>query len=303
MTANHQSRSAANSSQLSNGQLAQIACLLEVTARKPGNVHRSEDFPTLHYLDFLLSAGAIGSPLDLAQERGIGATVLAAIEATRQVVSTNTNLGIVLLLTPLAAVPRTSSLTEGIERVLETTTIADARDVYRAIRLAGPASLGRVTEQDVAAEPTVSLRDAMRLAADRDLVARQLANGFEEVMREALPMIQNALWKGHPLENAILAAHLGMLARHHDSLILRKAGRAVAEAVRQRAALVLDSGWPEDALGRRRCQEFDTFLRDRDCPLNPGTTADLVTAALFAALRDGTIKLPRPAGPSNWSGP
>ena len=29
---------------LSPGQLAQIACLLEVTARKPGNIHRYRDF-------------------------------------------------------------------------------------------------------------------------------------------------------------------------------------------------------------------------------------------------------------------
>ena len=90
---------------LSAGRLAQVACLLEVTARKPGNVHRFCDFAELHYLDFLLSATAIGGPLDQAVERGIGATVLAAVKATRQVVSTNTNLGMILLLTPLAAVP------------------------------------------------------------------------------------------------------------------------------------------------------------------------------------------------------
>jgi len=36
----------------------------------------------------------------------VGLTVLQAIEATRQVVRTNTNLGIVLLLAPLAAALR-----------------------------------------------------------------------------------------------------------------------------------------------------------------------------------------------------
>jgi triphosphoribosyl-dephospho-CoA synthase len=303
MTEHDQSRSAANHSHLSNGRLSQIACLLEVTARKPGNVHRFGDLRNLHFLDFLLSAAAISDPLDHAAERGIGATVLAAVLATRQVVSTNTNLGIVLLLTPLAAVPRTTSLADGVERVLAATTIDDAREVYRAIRLAGPTLLDRAPDQDVAEEPTVSLREAMHLAADRDLVARQIANGFQEVLHEALPMIGDALGNGLPLETAILAAHLGMLARHHDSLITRKAGRDVAEVVRRRATEVVDSGWPGDEEGRRLCQEFDTWLRCRDSPLNPGTTADLVTAALFAALRDGTINLPRPAGPSSWSGP
>ena len=61
--------------------------------------------PTLHFVDFLLSAAAIAEPLDRAAAEGVGPAVHAAIEATRRVVSTNTNLGIVLLLAPLAAVP------------------------------------------------------------------------------------------------------------------------------------------------------------------------------------------------------
>ena len=55
-----------DASRLSPGQLAQVACLLEATARKPGNVHRYRDFEDLHFLDFLLSATAIAGPLDRA---------------------------------------------------------------------------------------------------------------------------------------------------------------------------------------------------------------------------------------------
>src|SRR4051795_7320508 len=87
------------------GLLAQVACLMEVTARKPGNVHRGADFPDLHFLDFLLSAAAIAGPLDRAAAEGVGTAVLAAVQSTRRVVSTNTNLGMILLLAPLAAVP------------------------------------------------------------------------------------------------------------------------------------------------------------------------------------------------------
>ena len=46
------------------------------------------------------------------------------------------------------------------------------------------------------------------------------------------------------------------------------------------------------------CSEFDDWLRDPGRPLNPGTTADLVTAALYAALRDGTISLPLTSHPA-----
>ena len=45
---------------------------------------------------------------------GIGVAVLAAVEATRQVVDTNTNLGMILLLAPLAAVPPETDLAEGV---------------------------------------------------------------------------------------------------------------------------------------------------------------------------------------------
>jgi triphosphoribosyl-dephospho-CoA synthase len=286
---------------LSAGRLAQIACLLEVTARKPGNVHRFCDFADLHFLDFLLSATAIEAPLERAGEQGIGATVLAAVKATRRVVNTNTNLGMILLLAPLAAVPPTINLAAGVERVLAATNREDARLVYQAIRLASPGGMGRVEQQDVAGEPTMTLRDVMALAADRDLVARQYANGFHEVLREVEPMIGEALHSGHPLETAILTAFLGTLARHADSLIVRKAGREVARIVAGRAAEVLQAGWPGAAESRRRLQELDAWLRSRGSQLNPGTTADLVAAALFAALRDGTISLPRPAGPASWS--
>src|SRR5262249_31932993 len=44
---------------ISPGLAAQLACLIEVTARKPRNVHRLHDFDDLTYPDFLLSAAAI----------------------------------------------------------------------------------------------------------------------------------------------------------------------------------------------------------------------------------------------------
>src|SRR5438876_739889 len=85
------------------GLCAQLACVLEATARKPGNVHRFMDFADTSYLDFLLSAAAIAPVMERAVGRPVGETVLEAIRATRRVTSANTNLGIVLLLAPLAA--------------------------------------------------------------------------------------------------------------------------------------------------------------------------------------------------------
>jgi triphosphoribosyl-dephospho-CoA synthase len=275
---------------------------MEVTAPKPGNVHRGCDFDDSHYLDFLLSSAAIAGPLDRAREIGVGQAVRQAVEASRRVVATNTNLGIVLLLAPLAAVPDDQALLEGIDGVLAATTVEDARHVYHAIRLARPGGLGRVRDQDVSGEPTVTLRQAMQMAADRDLVARQYASGFHEVFHEVLPALRSSLAADRPLETAIVSAYLTLLAKHPDTLIARKCGWDEARAVSRRASEVLTGGWPQGVVGQALCAEFDAWLRADGHARNPGATADLIAAALFAALRDGTIPLPRPAGPSGWSG-
>ena len=205
------------------GLCAQIACIWEATARKPGNVHRYRDFDDSTYPDFLLSAAAIAPVMTTACQRRVGATVLEAVRATRRVTGTNTNLGIVLLLAPLAAVPPEQELRGGIERVLAELDVEDARRVYEAIRLASPGGLGRVSEQDVYAEPTQTLRQVMALAADRDMVARQYANGFAEVFNDGVPALLAGLERTGSIEGAIISAHLHLMAHHPDTLIAANA--------------------------------------------------------------------------------
>src|SRR6185436_1568049 len=91
---------------LSVSQCATLACLLEVTAPKAGNVHRGADFDDLTFTDFAVSAAALGPAMETAASGGVGSAVFAAIESTRKLVNTNTNLGMALLIAPLAAVPR-----------------------------------------------------------------------------------------------------------------------------------------------------------------------------------------------------
>ncbi len=269
---------------LSAGRLAEVACLLEVSARKPGNVHRFRDFDDLTYLDFALSAGAIAGPMDRARDRGVGRTILEAVEATREVAASNTNLGMVLLLAPLAAafgVP--GPLRDGVRHVLDGLTVEDAEFAYRAIRLASPGGLGSVESEDVAASPSVTLLQAMTLAADRDDVARQYARGYVDVFDVTLPALRAAIAEGQPLEDAIIRAFLATLAARPDTLIRRKRGEGIAAEASRRAGQALSTG-DLDAL--------DAWLRDDGHSRNPGTTADLTAASLFVALADGTIRLP-----------
>lgn len=269
------------------GLCTQLACIWEASARKAGNVHRFRDFEDASYLDFLVSAAAIAPVMETAPTRSVGTTILEAVRATRQVVSTNTNLGIVLLLAPLAAVPTTTKLRGGLEAVLRGLTVDDACLTYEAIRLANPGGLGTAPEQDIHVEPTQTLRQVMELAKDRDLIALQYTNGFAEVFDEAVPSLQQGLEQARSLEGAIIRCHLALLAGHPDSLIARKSGLAVAEEASRRARQVLDADLRPEALA-----DFDAWLRSAGNTRNPGATADLVAAALFVALREGTIQVP-----------
>jgi triphosphoribosyl-dephospho-CoA synthase len=264
---------------LTIAECVQLACVLEATARKPGNVHRFADFADLSYLDFVLSAAAISPVIAQAPERGVGPVVLDAIRATQRLVRSNSNLGIVLLLAPLAAVPRDRELRAGVIDVLGGLTIDDSRAVFEAIRLANPGGLGDAPEQDVRGEPTLPLRQVMALAADRDLVARQFANGFRDVFDIGVPELRHV----SPLEPAVIRCYLRLLAANPDTHIARRCGHAEAADVSRRAT---------DVLAGADVAAFDAWLRADGHRRNPGSTADLVAASLFVALREGIITLP-----------
>ena len=277
---------------LSVGNLARIACLFVVTARYPGNVHRFADFNDCGYLDFALSAQAIGDPIDRLSDLGLGATILEAVKATRSVVSTNTNLGMLLLLVPLAAVPLDADLRIGVGEILRSTTVDDAKHVYEAIRLAKPGGLGQADSSDVREEPKITLIEAMRLASERDAVALQYVSDYQLVFEVGLVALKESLDEGFPLEAAIIRSHLSLLAACPDTLIARKLGEDEAGVASRWARLLLQTSWSVKNIAISPLQKFDEWLRERGHDRNPGTTADLVAASLFVALREGVIRLP-----------
>lgn len=269
------------------GACATLACLWEATAAKPGNVYRGADFDDMTYADFLTSAAAIGPVFDRCGHLGLGGTVLEAVRATRRVVEVNTNLGTLLLLGPLALAGGNAAKAA---EVVEAATGEDTSAVYEAIRLAMPGGMGEVAEGDVSLEPEHSLVEAMQLAADRDLVARQYTGGFAEVSAAAEAIVKHRL-HGASLHDAIVATFLGLLAEHGDSLVARKVGADVSRQAAQRAAAVLEHlpGTPEFAAG---VADLDFWLRADGHRRNPGTTADLIAAALFVLLAEDRLSWP-----------
>ena len=284
-------------------ETAQRACVLEASAPKPGNVSPDRPFADVKYEDFVASADAIRDPLIGADDRPLGETILRAVEATARVTRANTNLGIVLLFAPLAraaarlrstAEPddRLAALRTEAHRVLAETTVDDARQVFRAIRLANPGGLGRADDQDVGTEPTVTLREAMQLAADRDGIAREYTSAFAMTFQQAGVLIR-ARAEGLSWDAAIVETFLTLLAAQPDTHIVRRAGDDLAVRVSEMARSVLASGGVRTEAGRRAVADMDRALRDPRNLANPGTTADLTAAAIFVALlvRGGTADL------------
>jgi triphosphoribosyl-dephospho-CoA synthase len=271
---------------------AQLACVLEASAEKPGNITPSHDFDDTSYEDMLRSGIALGPELAHAGERGVGETVLAGVRASRGVAGANTNLGIALLLAPLArAALRTGDgpLRERLADVLRALTVDDARSAYAAIRLSGAGGLDEPVEHDVRDEPHVTLREAMAAAAQRDTIASEYVTEFSVTFELGLPALADALGAGLRPRDAIVELALRVLAAVPDTLVARKRGAAAAGRVAAGAQRVLASGGVRDAAGRTALAGFDGSLRQEGNVLNPGTTADLVTAVLFVALLEGVL--------------
>ncbi|MCA9148457.1 MAG: triphosphoribosyl-dephospho-CoA synthase [Planctomycetales bacterium] len=298
-------------SQLTIGQCATLSCLLEVAAPKPGNVHRGADFPDMTLQDLLASAVAIGPALELAPDHGVGATALAAIQATRQVTHANTNLGIVLLLAPLACVSREISLSDGIHSVLSALTANDCADVYQAIQLASPGGLNPQEVQLHADEVTTirtnnaaenqqvadrgrslpnDLLSAMRQAADWDLIAQQYVTDFALVFESIVPWLMATPQLS--LSDRIVRTHVRLMSEFPDSLIARKCGQSVARESAANAAAVLRAGEAHESNYHDALADLDFWLRSDGNRRNPGTTADLIAAGLFVLLREDLISAP-----------
>lgn len=267
------------------------ACAMDVAVCKPGNVSLRSSGHDMHARQFLDSA-RVSAPALFDASAGVGGRIEAAVQATRAAAGCNTNLGILLLCAPLARAleqldgeqPMSRErLWLALETVLQGLGLDDARAAYRAILTAHPGGLGTAPEQDVASAPDIDLRAAMRLAADRDLIARQYANGYADVFElvSSAPFT-SAGPSAIALAQWVQRVYLTWLAVHPDSHIARKYGGAAARAVSAEAARWRKRLASEpDAAEGADFVAWDESLKARG--LNPGTSADLTVCTLFVA--------------------
>jgi triphosphoribosyl-dephospho-CoA synthase len=259
------------------------ACVAELHALKPGNVHVFAAGHRMTVDEFVRSADAAAAPLAAPGTR-VGRRIVDAVEATFAAVGANTNLGIILLCAPLAAAAETSplDLRGAVETVLDGLDTEDANLAFRAIVRAAPAGLGRVARNDVFAPARVTLRQAMADAADHDRIARQYVTGYADVFERGLPLLADAAAQGWEPAWSVPALYLGFLSAFPDSHVVRKYGLAVAEDVRAAATrfhAALQASRDAAHL-RDELLAWDADLKARG--INPGTSADLTVATLFA---------------------
>lgn len=256
------------------------ACELDVAVRKPGNVSLASPGHGMTGAQFIASAQAAAAPLFAPGQR-VGQRIEAAVAASWAAAGCNTNLGIVLLCAPIAAaVERCAKhgLRQALEAVLADLDRDDAAAAFRAITSAQPGGLGQAPAEDVRRAPSVGLREAMALAAERDSIARQYVTGFEDLFEIALPQLP----PGEVTAAGVQRVFLALLARLPDSHIVRKHGEAVAQTVMSAA-----QHWQVQAEAGTVLDQSPAFASWDDelkaAAVNPGTTADLTVAALLLA--------------------
>jgi triphosphoribosyl-dephospho-CoA synthase len=262
------------------------ACWLDVAVAKPGNVSVLSPGHGMQAAMFVASAQA-AAPHLFETDASVGARIEAAVAASWAASGCNTNLGILLLCAPLAFAHATQAT---IHTVLDDLSVDDSHAAYRAIRQANPGGLGQAEREDVHAPPTLPLRAAMALAAERDSIALQYANGFNDVLAATRAHPPPATSPPAPCEapHADIQAwvwriYLHWLATRPDSHIVRKHGPAVAHTV-MRAA----QGWQRLAVAGVHLQHRQDFFAWDDAlkqqAINPGTSADLTVATLWCSL-------------------
>jgi triphosphoribosyl-dephospho-CoA synthase len=289
----------------------ELAILLEVSAYpKPGNIHRTADFPETRYEQFLASAVAVAPSFKKAAEQGIKVTmdkitaseigigniIKDGVEGMRESQSGgNTLLGAIILLAPVAAaagmVTRQWSITklrENIKVVVESTTPEDAVDVYDAISVVNPGGLGKSPKLDVTdlsskcriLEERVTLFDAFKLASGYDSITYEWVNNYPITFDLGLPYLTRQLEETGDINTATVHTFLKILSEVPDTFISRKVGVAKAENISAEAGQILQEGGLSTPVGRELLQNFDIKLRDPAHDFSPGTTADITEAVL-----------------------
>jgi triphosphoribosyl-dephospho-CoA synthase len=282
-----------------------LACLLEASAPKPGNVSPIHAFHNTRYEHYLAGSVAVGLTLGVLAEPGIdlsiGKAVYDAVERiTKAHSGGNTHLGIIILLAPLARalevdVETPVELRNNLGKVLEGMDFHDTIWYYKAVNLAKPKGLLPVKKYDVfdkstqkkVEEDKVSIKQWMDVGKGYNSISYEYVTDYELTFELGLPYITSLRASDEPinLDELVLMLYLKFLSEHLDSLVIGKFDEETAKMVTEDAKKILALHESRDPHAQAATLEFQEKLNAKS--INPGTTADLTAAALFVALMMG----------------
>ncbi|MDO5851412.1 MAG: triphosphoribosyl-dephospho-CoA synthase [Methanobacteriaceae archaeon] len=291
------------------GKIGEIACLLEVSGYpKPGNVHRTHDMDDMLYEDFLISSVSIKDKLELVSDNtkrfypnllnsiSLGSCILGAVEESHYWTNTNTNLGIVMLLVPLAASASViknkneiNKIPNILDVILKNSTVDDAIALVKAINLSEAGNMGNVEKFDVNNKDTIdqlienkiNMYDLLVMSQDYDKLSYQLVNKLPLIMDIGLPIYRLASEK-YSYNISTIITYMSLLAYCPDTLISRKFGEDTSKKVSNKAKDIIKKFDLSSVEGMDALKSFDKYLIDNN--YNPGTTADFTAATLFLGL-------------------
>lgn len=256
----------------------QLAAALEVSGwPKPGNVHRTADFPDTRFEHFIAGSIALGPALIEVARRGIrvglGSLEPARIRVGRYVKKSvldvkrwhrggNTHLGVSLLFMPLGAAAgialarwktiTSDGLRRSVREVMGSTTPDDAVDVYEAITEAESGALGRLDPRDTLdltderakrqlIRQGVTLYDVMKKSSSWDNVARELTTYYSASFEVGYPTFLRVYEDTRDVNIATVHTFLTLLSRCPDTFIARKLGTQVTSEISEAVRIGLET--------------------------------------------------------------
>jgi len=299
----------------------QLSILLEVSAYpKPGNVHRIRDYPDTRYEHFIVAGVVVRNAfkqlcnriIKLKEQNNnyskleLGKYILQAIiDSNKWQKGGNVNLGVVLLLMPLAAASTSVILTSNhfdqnlirneIDLILKNSTYNDTINLYKAIKVANPGGMGKVSKYDLndpdvfkkIKDDNINLFKIFYISRDWDSISNELVSKYRITFEIGLPYMLKSFEKTKDINISIVDTFLKIVSEVPDTLIIRQHGIKIAKDYSNYAKKIISKGGLSNNENRKIINEWDNKLSKMKVKINPGTTADLTVSTLFVALLSG----------------
>ena len=266
-----------------------FVCNNEMNSLKPGNVHKYSAGHGMNVKDFIKSGEIISNYLT-NNKYNLGKKILNSVIETKKKIRKNTNLGIILMLSPIITVVEKEGiltkkkLLKKIKSLLAKQNTKNSYDIFKAISIATPGGLGFSKKYDVNKLPRISLYKAMEYSKKKDLIAKQYCSGFKDILEVGIPAYDKFYKKWGKVNWALTGVYLTFLKKFNDSHIIRKNGIKIAINVKKQAKKYYNilKNYENMKIIEKKLLFFDKMLKNNE--INPGTTADLTVATLLLEL-------------------